>query len=87
MRICNVRKHHFFLFEIAVGGDDAPGIGMSVLISFINVRERIASSAEQFFLFGADVDENSDNVKFFFEKLVSDLDILENSVFDVMVKG
>ena len=60
---------------------------MSVLISFINVRERIASSAEQFFLFGADVDENSDNVKFFFEKLVSDLDILENSVFDVMVKG
>ena len=76
-----------FLFAIAVGGDGAPGIGMSVLISFINVGERIASSAEQFLLFGADVDENSDIVTIFFEKLVGDLNILENSVFDVMVKG
>ena len=38
-----------FLFAIAVGGNGAPGIGMSVLISFIKVGERIASSAEQFF--------------------------------------
>ena len=48
-----------FLFAVAVGDDGAPGIDMPVLISFINVGERIANSAEQFLLFGADVDENS----------------------------
>ena len=59
-----------FLFAVAVGSDGLPGIGMSVLISSINVGERIASSAEKFLLFGADVDENSDIVTIFFEKLV-----------------
>ena len=49
--------------------------------------ERIASSAEQFLLFDADVDGNSDIVTIFFEKLVCELDILENSVFDFMVKS
>ena len=48
-----------FLFAIAVGSCGAPGIGMPVLISYINVGERIANSAEQFLTFGADVDENS----------------------------
>ena len=52
-----------FLFAIAVGGDGAPGIGICVLISFINVEERIGNSAEQFLLSGADVDENSDIVR------------------------
>ena len=60
---------------------------MSVHFSFINVGERIASSAEQFLLFGINVDENSDIVTIFFEKLVGGLKKLENSVFDVMVKG
>ena len=32
---------------------------MPVLISFIDVGERIANSAKQFLLFGADGDENS----------------------------
>ena len=49
---------------------------MSVLISFIYVEERIASSAEQFLLFGAHVDENSDTVTIFFEKLVCYLDLV-----------
>ena len=48
-----------FLFSITVGNDSAPEIGISVLISFINVEKRTANSAEQFLLFGADVDENS----------------------------
>ena len=39
---------------------------MPVLISFINFRERIESSAEQFLLFGADLDETSDIVTIFF---------------------
>ena len=59
-----------FLFAVAVGSDGPPGIGMSVLVSSINVGERIASSAEKFLLFGADVDENSDIVTIFFEILV-----------------
>ena len=48
-----------FLFAVAVGDDGAPGIDMPVLISFIDVGERIAYSAKQFLLFGADGDENS----------------------------
>ena len=55
-----------FLFAIAVGDDDTPRIGMPVLISFINGGERIPNSAEQFLLFGADVDENSGIVTIFF---------------------
>ena len=38
---------------------------MPVIISFINVGERIPNSAEQFLLFGADVNENSDMVTIF----------------------
>ena len=69
-------KETSFLFAIAVGDDGAPGIGMPVLISFINVEERIANSAEQFLLFGADVDENSGILTIFFEKLVCDLNLV-----------
>ena len=62
-----------------MGGDGAPGIGMPVLISFINVGKVIASSAEQFLLLAADVFENSDIVTIFFEKLVFHLDHATNS--------
>ena len=65
-----------FLHAIAVGDDGAPRIGMPVLISFINIGERIANSAEQFLFFGADVDENSGIVTIFFENLVCDLDLV-----------
>ena len=65
-----------FLFEIAFGDDGAAGIGMSALISFINVGERIANSEEQFLLFGAYVDENSGIITIFYEKLVCDLDLV-----------
>ena len=54
------------LIAIAVWDDGAPGICMHVLIPFINVRDRILNSAEQFLLFGADVDENSGIVTIFF---------------------
>ena len=70
-----------FLFAIAIGGNSAPGTGMSVLLSFINVGERIASNTEQFLLFDVDVEENSEIVTTFFRKLVHDLEILENSVY------
>ena len=73
-----------FLFAVAVGGDGAPGIGMPVFISFVNVAERIVSSVEQFLLFGADVDENSDIATIFFEKLVCDLDLV--SMQEILLK-
>ena len=58
---------------------------MSVLISFINFGERIESSAEQFLLFGADLDETSDIVTiFFFEKLVCDLDLV--TIQEILLK-
>ena len=73
-----------FLFAIAIGGDSAPGTGMSVLVSFLNVGERIANSAEQFLLFGTDVEENLEIVTFI-RKLVHDLEILENNIYDISV--
>ena len=38
---------------------------MPVLFSFINIGERIPNSAEQFLLFGADVNEKSGMVTIF----------------------
>ena len=65
-----------FSFAIAVGDDGAPGIDMSDLISFINFGKKIANSAEQFLLLGADVDENSGIVTIFLWKLDFALDLV-----------
>ena len=70
------KKGSSFSFAIAVGDDCVPGIGIPVLISFINVGERIAYNAGQFLFFDADVDKNSGIVTIFFEKLAWDLDIV-----------
>ena len=43
-----------FLFAMAIGGDAAPGTGMAILVSFLNVGERLPSSKEPFPLFGDD---------------------------------
>ena len=51
------------VFVIAVGGDEAPGFGTTFLISFLNVGKRIASSKENFFIFGGNVKENGTFVK------------------------
>ena len=45
----------FLLFAIAIGGDGATVTNMSVLVSFLNVEEKIASSAENFILFRDDI--------------------------------
>lgn len=42
------------LFLIAIGGDEAPSTGTTFLISFLNVGKRIASSSENFLIFGGD---------------------------------
>ena len=46
------------LFLMAIGGDEAPAVGTSYLISFLNAGKRIANSAENFMLFGANVKED-----------------------------
>ena len=45
----------FLLFAIAIGGDGATVTNMSVLVSFLNVKEKIASSAENFIPFRDDI--------------------------------
>ena len=77
------KDHESFLFAIAMGGDGAPGIGMSVLVSFINVGERLPSSKEQFLLLSGDVDEGSQVVQNSFKPLVKDLNYLESRVFEI----
>ena len=76
-----------FLFVMAFGGDAAPGVGMSYLLSFLNVGERIPSSSETFLLFGSDCDECSPVSRRFVLKIVSDIKYMESKVFHVDVFG
>ena len=69
------------LFALAIGGDGAPGYGTSILVSFLNCGDRIASSSENFLLFGSNVDETSPAVAAYLSKLVSDLCYLESKFF------
>ena len=77
------KDHESFLFAIAIGGDGAPGIGMSVLVSFINVGEQLPSRKEQFLLLSGDVDEGSQVVQNSFKPFVKDLNYLESKVFEI----
>ena len=47
-----------FKFLLAIGCDGAPLYGTSFLVSFLNVGNRIASSSENFTVFGGNVDES-----------------------------
>ena len=76
-----------FLFVMAVGGDGAPSSGTVFLVSFLNVATRLASSSENFLVFGANVPENSNVVRRYVLKLVSDIQFLESKPFDVNVNG
>ena len=73
------------LFLMCIGGDEAPLAGTSFLISFLNVGKRIASSFENYLIFGANVKENSGVVKRYLKILLKDIRYLENSVFSVTV--
>ena len=61
------------LFLVPIGGDEAPVAGTTFLISFLNVGKRIASSLENYLLFGANVKENGIIVRRYIMKLVSEL--------------
>ena len=73
------------MFGIAIGGDGAPAVGTSLLISFVNVGKRIASSSETFMIFGGDVDETSVAVRKYASILLCDLRYLESKVFEIDV--
>ena len=72
-----------FVFFLAVGGDGAPGAGTSILVSFLNCGQRLASSSENFLIFGANVNESSEIVTAFLTKLHKDLQFLINNVFNI----
>ena len=73
------------LFCFAFGGDGAPLVGTVFSVSILNVGKRIASSKENFMIFGADVDETSKIVKNFVLKSISDINFLESQVFEVTI--
>ena len=56
---------------------------MTILVSFLNVGERLPSSIEQFLLFGGNVEENSNADENFLYLLLKDLKYLESEVFEV----
>jgi len=79
------KDEHSFLFNMSFGGDGAPISGCIFLLSFINVGNRIASSKENFVVFGSSVDESSVASRNFVLKVVSDIKYLESKVFDINV--
>ena len=67
------KNPEFVLFLIAIVGDEAPIAGTTFLISFINFAKRVASSTENFLLFGGNGKDNGSIVQLFVEKLTLDL--------------
>ena len=80
------KNENSFLFLIAIG-DEAPGSGMTFLISFINAGKRVASSFDNHTIFGGNVKENGTVVRRYVLQLLSDLRYLESEVFNVTVYG
>ena len=44
----------------------------SIVVSFLNCGKRVASSLENFLLFGANLEEHSESMRNFISKLISD---------------
>jgi len=70
-----------FVFVLAIGGDEAPGSGTSFLLSFLNVGVRVASSFENFLIFGGNVKENGTIVRRYVFHLISEVKELESKVY------
>ena len=77
------KKNDSFIFAMAFGGDGAPGSGLSFLLSFLNVGKRIMSSAENYLVFGANVDECSVVARRFVAMAIKDISYLESQVFEI----
>lgn len=75
------------VFLIAIGGDGAPLVGTTFLLSFVNVSRRIASSYENFLIFGTGAEETSPVVGLYVRKLIEDIMYLESKVFEIDANG
>lgn len=81
------KNHNSTLFVIGLGGDGAPEVGTAILISFLNVANRIASSSENVLLFGANVGETATVVKRYIQELIADVRYSESQTFEVVFDG
>ena len=63
------------------------GLGLVFLVSFLNVGKRIASSAENFLIFGADADECSAISSRFIRKAMLEIKWLESQIHIISVAG
>ena len=74
-------------FKVILGGDGAPfgkyDTSCSWLVSFLNRGRHVLSSDENFLIFGANCGEESLPVRRYVQKLVSDIAIVERSVYIV----
>ena len=73
-----------FLLAMALGGHRSPGTGIAILVSFLNVGERLPSSKEQCLLFGDVVEENKKIVSNLFKILMKDILLLESNIFEIV---
>ena len=73
-------------FQIALGGDGCPfgknESACSFLVSFMNVGRRVASSYDNFLIFGANCDESSPVVKKYVRSLLPQLSELERTEYE-----
>ena len=84
------RNDQAFVFLLLFGGDGAPckeGTATSFLCSFLNAGERVASSSENFLIFGANVKENGIVVRRFLKSTLQELAELESQTFTIVVNG
>ena len=74
-------------FKVCLGGDGAPfgkhDTSCSWLVSFLNRGKHILSSSENFLIFGANCGEESIPVCRYISKLVTDILMIEKSVYNV----
>ena len=70
---------------MSIGGDGAPLVGTLFLLSFLNVVKRIASSFNNFLIFGTDEDEKSPVVIAYVKRLVHDIRYLESKTFEIIL--
>ena len=75
------------MFLVAIGGDEAPVAGTTYLISFLNVGRRIASSQENFLIFGSNVKENGQVARNYLKELFCELKTVERQIYEVESNG
>ena len=74
-------------FLIAFGGDGCPfgkhESACSFLVSFLNIGKRVASSSDNFLVFGANLEESSIIVKRYVQSVCKQMADLEGKVFEI----